>query len=83
MNDSAPIHPGEHLAEILAELGISQYRLAKANRRGATTHQRDRPRPAFDHGRYRAADRSGSGDDTRVLAEPAEVVRPRSGPCIR
>ena len=25
-----PIHPGEHLAEILDELGISQYRLAKA-----------------------------------------------------
>ena len=25
-----PIHPGEHLTEILAELGISQYRLAKA-----------------------------------------------------
>ena len=25
-----PIHPGEHLAEILAELGVSQYRLAKA-----------------------------------------------------
>ena len=25
----APIHPGEHLAEILDELGISQYRLAK------------------------------------------------------
>ena len=24
------IHPGEHLAEILEELGISQYRLAKA-----------------------------------------------------
>ena len=24
-----PIHPGEHLAEILGELGISQYRLAK------------------------------------------------------
>ncbi|MCY4110163.1 MAG: HigA family addiction module antitoxin [Chloroflexi bacterium] len=23
------IHPGEHLAEILGELGISQYRLAK------------------------------------------------------
>lgn len=23
-------HPGEHLAEILAELGISQYRLARA-----------------------------------------------------
>ena len=27
---TAPIHPGEHLAEILEELGISQYRLAKA-----------------------------------------------------
>lgn len=25
-----PIHPGEHLAEILDELGITQYRLAKA-----------------------------------------------------
>ncbi len=24
-----PIHPGEHLAEFLAELGVSQYRLAK------------------------------------------------------
>ena len=29
-NYVAPIHPGEHLAEILAELDISQYRLAKA-----------------------------------------------------
>ena len=28
--DVEPIHPGEHLAEILEELGISQYRLAKA-----------------------------------------------------
>ena len=26
---SEPIHPGEHLQEILEELGISQYRLAK------------------------------------------------------
>ena len=24
-----PIHPGEHLAEMLDELGVSQYRLAK------------------------------------------------------
>lgn len=29
MVTTVPIHPGEHLAEILAELGISQYRLAK------------------------------------------------------
>lgn len=26
---SGPIHPGEHLTEILQELGITQYRLAK------------------------------------------------------
>ena len=29
MTEAPPIHPGEHLAEILEELGISQYRLAK------------------------------------------------------
>ena len=27
---AAPIHPGEHLRDILEELGISQYGLAKA-----------------------------------------------------
>lgn len=30
MTDTAAIHPGEHLAEILDELGISQRRLARA-----------------------------------------------------
>ena len=30
MTTDSPIHPGEHLAKILEELGISQYRLAKA-----------------------------------------------------
>ena len=30
MTNTEPIHPGEHLAEILDELGISQYGLAKA-----------------------------------------------------
>ena len=29
MNTIEPIHPGEHLAEFIEELGISQYRLAK------------------------------------------------------
>ena len=29
MTQVTPIHPGEHLAETLAELGISQYRLAR------------------------------------------------------
>ena len=30
MTTDAPIHPGEHLAEILKEFGISQYRLVEA-----------------------------------------------------
>ena len=30
MTTASPIHPGEHLAEILEELGVSQYRLANA-----------------------------------------------------
>ena len=29
MTTASPIHPGAHLAEILEELGVSQYRLAK------------------------------------------------------
>ena len=29
MTATEPIHPGEHLAEIMEELGITQYRLAK------------------------------------------------------
>ena len=30
MTDASPIHPGEHLADILEDLGVSQRRLAKA-----------------------------------------------------
>ncbi len=30
MTTGGPVHPGEHLAEFLEELGISQYRLARA-----------------------------------------------------
>ena len=29
MTTPEPIHPGEHLSEIMSELGITQYRLAK------------------------------------------------------
>ncbi len=29
MTTPEPIHPGEHLAEMMEELGITQYRLAK------------------------------------------------------
>ena len=29
INTAEPIHPGEHLSEIMEELGITQYRLAK------------------------------------------------------
>ena len=30
MTTAEPVHPGEHLSEIMHELGITQYRLAKA-----------------------------------------------------
>ena len=30
MSEAGPIHPGEHLADILRELGVSQRRLANA-----------------------------------------------------
>ena len=43
MTTLAPIHPGEHLTEILDELGISQYRFGENDRRIATPHQRNRP----------------------------------------
>ena len=29
MTTAEPIHPGEHLAEIISELGVTKYRLAK------------------------------------------------------
>ena len=59
MNQIDSIHPGEHLAEILDELGISQYRLAKAIGVPPAPHQRDRPRTPVDHGGYGAAYRAG------------------------
>ena len=72
---ATPVHPGEHLAEILGELGISQYRLAKAMgvppiRINDIVHCR----------RSITADRSGFGDDPRILAEPSANVRSRRGP---
>ncbi len=45
MSPISAIHPGEHLAEILAELGISQYRLAK------TIHASPRRINEIVHGR--------------------------------
>ena len=30
MTTAEPIHPGEHLSEVMKELGVTQYRLAKA-----------------------------------------------------
>ena len=74
MTASAPIHPGEHLAEMLEELGVSQYRLAKAigvppmriseivRRRRAVTAD---------------TARAGAGHERRVLAQPPADVRPR------
>ena len=51
--------PGEHLAEILDELGISQYRLAKDHRGAPDTYQRNRPLPQINHSGYGAANWTG------------------------
>ena len=50
MRTPEPIHPGAHLAEIIEELGITPYRLAKAIGVPHDTTSLDQPRsgaPAF------------------------------------
>ena len=73
-----PIHPGEHLAEILDELGISQYRLAKAIGVPPRRINEIVPRPPFHHPGQRGADWAGSRHDAGVLDQSARSVRSRS-----
>ena len=40
MITGGPVHPGEHLAEFLQELGISQYRAVTGNRSAPDQNQR-------------------------------------------
>ena len=60
MNTPEPIHPGEHLQEIIEELGISQYRLAKTIGVPPIRYKRDHQTSQVDHCRYRVAYRTCS-----------------------
>ena len=73
MTTALPVHPGEHLAEILAELGISPYRLAKAiGVPPVRIHDIVHCRRSItaDTG---SENRSGVGNDSRILAEPSAM----------
>ena len=81
------IHPGEHLAEILNEHGISQYRLAKAigvppRRINEIVHAR---RSVTADTALRVGKALGTTPDfwlsvASVRAETASFVKPRSSP---
>ena len=75
MTAPEPIHPGEHLAEIVEELGIT-LPPGKDDGRAANTHSRYRPLPQVHHGGYSAANRKGIGNYPRLLAESAAHIRP-------
>ena len=75
-----PIHPGEHLAEIMEELGITQYRLAKT-----IGVPQIRIHDIVHCRRSITADTAlrigqASGNHSRLLAEPSADVRSGSGP---
>ena len=72
-----PIHPGEHLAECLDELCISQYRLAKATGVPPRRINEIIHRPPRHHRRYRDPARRRPPDVPGLLAEPAAPPRPR------
>ena len=78
-----PIHPGEHLAEILDELGISPYRLARTIGVPPRRISDIRSRAPLRDGGYRAPHRTGPPHDAGVLAEPPANVRSRSRPRSR
>lgn len=73
---SNPIHPGEHLAEILGELKISGSGLARPIGVPATPDPGHTPRASIRYGRHRAPHRTGLGHDAGVLAEPPADSRP-------
>ena len=52
MTNPEPIHPGEHLAEIMEELGISQCRLAKTIGVPSVRNQRHHQTPQVHNRRH-------------------------------
>ena len=80
MTTAEPIHPGEHLSEIMDELGITQYRLAKAiGVPQIRIHDIVHCRRSITADTA-SANRAGPGNDSRFLAEPTANVRPRCRP---
>ena len=77
MNTPDPIHPGEHLAEFLEELGISQYRLAKTIGVPPIRINAIIKQPTSNLRRHRAAHRPRSRNYPRLLAKPTANVRHR------
>ena len=80
MTTVVPIHPGEHLAETLSELGISQLPSGEGDSSTPDPHQRYRPLPQVHYGGHGARNRAALGDDAGVLAEPPADVRPGTSP---
>ena len=70
-----PIHPGEHLAEELQELGISAAELAREIRRADEPRDRHPERTAAVYGRHGAAARALVRHLGRILAQAAKAVR--------
>ena len=84
MTTPEPIYPGEHLSEIMSELGITQYRLAKTIGVPQIRYPRHRP-PPFRSITADTALRIGQalGMTPDFLAEPPADVRPGRGPLPR
>ena len=80
MNTPEPIHPGEHLAEFIEELGISPVPTSQDDRRTAHPHQRHHQTPPFDHRRHRPPHRPRPRNHARILAKPPANVRHRRSP---
>ena len=69
MTTAAPIHPGEHLAEYLGELGITQYRLAKTIGVPQVRISDIVDSRALNHRRQRPENRKSARNHPRVLAQ--------------
>lgn len=72
------IHPGEHLADELKELGMSAAELAR-NLNVPNTSDRHLERTARYHRRHRIAPRLFLRHQCGVLAQPADPLRAADG----
>jgi hypothetical protein len=73
------IHPGEHLAEELEELGMSAAELARRLKGPYESRHWHSERPSRDYRRHGSTPRTFFGNERRVLAESSEPVRAAAG----